>query len=342
MQQKSIRKRQLAVFLMAVILAAWICILLCLIQLMQVRAQLKQQREQLCRVSNMVQLLYPDAVAEQESHGGVRENGYKTADLSNSPAEMSAVDTLALSYADQCALDRVDKPAERSSRQVLEKLEELGQWDERIAEIWQNSEAYPEKLLEALANNPEMADFVEGWPTAQRRAAGGLTESEKKEAYPLFLQWDPRWGYAPYGDNSCIAISGCGPTCLSMALYYLTGDESLTPDRIGNFSMENGYYLSGTGTLWALMEDVAPLYGVKVTQPDASEQEIKAALDQGAVLICSMKPGDFTVGGHFIVIYGYDRDGFLVNDPNCVARSRLRWTYDQISGQMKHLWVFEK
>ena len=42
------------------------------------------------------------------------------------------------------------------------------------------------------------------------------------------------------------------------------------------------------------------------------------------------------------MIYDYDQDGFLVNDPNCVARSRSRWTYDQIGGQMKHLWVFEK
>lgn len=127
-----------------------------------------------------------------------------------------------------------------------------------------------------------------------------------------------------------------------MVLYYLTGDESLTPDVIGDYSMNNGYYLPGTGTLWALMEDVAPIYGVGVRQPEASEWQMKSALDQGAVLICSMKPGDFTAGGHFIVIYGYDQDGFLVNDPNCVARSRQSWSYEQISRQMKHLWVFEK
>lgn len=203
----------------------------------------------------------------------------------------------------------------------------------------QNSGLYPERLLEALANNPEMADFVVRY--LEEHEPGGLTESEKQEDFPLFLQWDPRWGYASYGKNSCIAVSGCGPTCLSMVLYYLTGNEELTPDVIGDYSMENGYYLPGTGTLWALFEDTAPLYGVYVSQPDPSEWEMKAALDGGAVLVCSMGPGDFTAGGHFIVLYGYDEDGFLINDPNCVARSRVSWSYEQLRRQMKHLWVFE-
>ena len=342
MQQKSARKRQQRYFLTVGMLAAWVCIALCLIQLVQIRRQLGEQREQISRTYNMVQLFHTDAMGGQDSYSDIWEASFSTADLGHNMVETVPIDRLSLSYAEKCALDYVDKPQDRSYRQVLEKLDELGQWDERIAAIRENSEAYPETLLEALANNPEMADFVEGWLTAQHKATGGLTESEKKENYPLFLQWDPRWGYSSYGDSSCIAVSGCGPTCLSMVLYYLTRDESLTPDLIADFSMENGYYLSGTGTVWSLMENVAPMYGVKVSQPDASEREMKAALDQGSVLICSMKPGDFTAGGHFIVIYDYDQDGFLVNDPNCVARSRSRWTYDQIGGQMKHLWVFEK
>ncbi len=41
------------------------------------------------------------------------------------------------------------------------------------------------------------------------------------------------------------------------------------------------------------------------------------------------------------MLYGYDEDGFLINDPNCVARSRVSWSYEQLRRQMKHLWVFE-
>ena len=127
-----------------------------------------------------------------------------------------------------------------------------------------------------------------------------------------------------------------------MALYELTGDASLTPDVIAEYSMENGYYMSGTGTLWALIEDVPGQHGVSVEHPGLSEAAMKECLDHGQVLICAMRPGDFTAAGHFIVIYDYNRDGFLVNDPNCVARSRMSWTFEQIGGQIKQVWALGK
>lgn len=246
------------------------------------------------------------------------------------------------SYADKCGLENVESPEKRSSREVLARLRELGEDSELIADILERRSDYPDKLLEALANNPEMADFVSRWHGLTQAAAGGLTDREKKQDFPLFLQWDPRWGYVEYGDKSCIGLAGCGPTCLAMALYYLTGDESITPDQAGKYSMDNGYYISGVGTAWALMESMPLEYGVYVRQPKASEREMKAALDEGAVIILSMGPGYFTAAGHFIVVYGYDGDGFLVNDPNCVARSRRQWSYSELETQIKNMWVFSK
>ncbi len=322
---------------------AWLCIGLCVIQLMRVQAQLDEQREILQSITDPLQTVSGETAGEERETAGAAVSGKTGADgrrgnvSGKEPADIESV-----SYADLCGLEQVDKPQERSGRQVLARLEELGAEDWRIAEICNHFEAYPDRLLEALANNPEMTDFVMGYLEAEHRAAGGLTEREKAEDYPLFLQWDPRWGYVSYGDDSCIALSGCGPTCLSMVLFYLTGNESLTPDRLGTYSMENDYYLPGTGTLWSLFEETAPLYGVAVSQPEAGEREMKAALDRGCILVCSMGPGDFTVGGHFVVIYGYDKEGFLINDPNCVARSRQSWPYDRIDRQIKHLWVFER
>lgn len=243
-----------------------------------------------------------------------------------------------VSYADKWGMETVEKPVQRSCREVLDKLEELAPDNNIIKEILKDPSLYPDKLLEALANNPEMADFVRGYPDCTAKASGGLTKVETSQDFPLFLQWDPRWGYVPYGDNSNIAISGCGPVSLSMALYYLTGNESLTPDKLASYSMKNGYYVSGTGTAWALMTDVPPEYGIGVTQPEIQEYTMKQELDDGRVLIASMKPGDFTAAGHFLVIYGYDQDGFLVNDPNCVARSKQSWSFHRIGTQIKNLW----
>lgn len=246
------------------------------------------------------------------------------------------------SYLRQFGAMEVQAPVKRNEMEVRLKIEELGKENDVIREIYDNYEAYPDNLMEALANNPEMADFASGYLDAPKEAQGGVTKEEKKEPYPLFLQWDSRWGYVPYGDGSCIGLAGCGPTCLSMAVYALTGDETATPDAIAAYSMENGYYIEGTGTAWALMEDVPPLYGLSVSHPGNGEGGFKRELDQGNVLICAMRPGDFTTAGHFIVLYGYDETGFLVNDPNCAARSGRTWTYEELSGQIKQIWSLKR
>ena len=246
-------------------------------------------------------------------------------------------------YADYVgSIDSVDvsKPIERTEEEVLNRLKELGQTDSVIQEICENHSEYPKDLLAALANNPEMTDFVVGYLNANQDNAGGLTAAEKEQDFPLFLQWDPRWGYQSYGDGSCIGLAGCGPTCLSMALYYLTRDDTLTPDKIAKYSMENGYYVEGTGTAWALMEDVPKLYGINVTKLSAEESNIKATLDNGGVVICSVGRGEFTTSGHYILVYGYDREGLIINDPNCVARSNQKWIFSEIRWQIKNIWAY--
>ena len=234
----------------------------------------------------------------------------------------------------------VGKPIERTEMEVLQRLSELGQTSSLIEGIYQNHSQYPKELLAALANNPEMADFVSGYPD-QSGMTGGITASEKEQEFPLFLQWDRRWGYESYGD-SCIGLAGCGPTCLSMVLFYLTKDETYTPDKIAAYSVENGYYVEGTGTSWVLMEDIAKLYGIKVNSISSSANNMRAVLDNGGIIICAMGKGDFTVSGHYIVIYGYDNEGFMINDPNCVARSGSRWTFSEIEKQIKSIWAYDK
>ena len=66
---------------------------------------------------------------------------------------------------------------------------------------------------------------------------------------------------------------------------------------------------------------------------------MKAVLDQGGLVVCSMAPGDFTTTGHFILLRGYDVNGFLVNDPNRKKNSQRQWDYETLSGQIKNLWA---
>ena len=315
----------------------WVVVAASIILLMQLRRQVKDLNDAFVRLQGRLAVIAGDQALAAELNSDVLPQ-----DVYRIPDSITQ-DTITVDYADLWGLDQVDKPKERTAREILKRLEELSKDSELIALVTEGYRGYPQRLLEALANNPEMADFAAHYLENKGTVTGeGLTESEKSQEYPLFLQWDPRWGYASYGDGSVVGLSGCGPTALSMVLYYLTGDEGLTPDKIADYSMREGYYIAGTGTAWPLMEDVPPLYGISVSQPEKNERVMHQALDRGDLIICSMRPGDFTTGGHFVVVYGYTEDGFLLNDPNCVARSRQTWPYSQIGGQIKHIWVFSK
>lgn len=234
----------------------------------------------------------------------------------------------------------LSKPVDYSLNQAIRQLEQMEASDERYAQIVENAEKYPEKLLINLANNPEMIAFVADYKGNTRDYdKAELTEKELQEA--LFLQWDKRWGCLAYGDDSNVAISGCGPTTLAMAVVALTGNEEATPAAIAKFAMQEGFYMSGTGTMWSLMTEGAAAYGVRSEQINISQTEIKQHLDQGDIVICSVRQGDFTTGGHFILLYDYNDEGFSINDPFSLYRSGQKWNYGKIRSQIKAVWALK-
>ena len=97
---------------------------------------------------------------------------------------------------------------------------------------------YPEDLIELLEINPETEEFVLNYPFRQEMELD--LSGYSRDTVPLFLQWDPMWGYEKYG-SGCIGQTGCGPTCLAMAGYYLTGDDRFNPKAMADFAAENGY-----------------------------------------------------------------------------------------------------
>lgn len=89
---------------------------------------------------------------------------------------------------------------------------------------------YPQSLIDLYERNPETKDFVLNYPF--RKDTGvDLSAWKDSRTVPLFLQWDPMWGYEKYG-KGFIAETGCGPTCLAMVGYYLTGDENMNPRQV--------------------------------------------------------------------------------------------------------------
>lgn len=227
------------------------------------------------------------------------------------------------------------------SSDLERKLSELAHNSDEFRSIYDNMALYPEELIEALCNNVELLDYAAGYLEASGKVEGGLTKEELKKDFPLFLQWDSRWGYVDYGDSK-IGLSGCGPTCISMVAVALTGDRKATPDAVSEYAEQKGYYQKDTGTAWSLMTEGCRHFGIVGEELCLDKNVIMNALDEGHPIICSMRPGDFTSKGHFIVLVGTKDGKIVVNDPNSRQRSNKLWDYEILSGQIKNLWVFSK
>lgn len=201
-----------------------------------------------------------------------------------------------------------------------------------------NSTQYPKQLKDLALKNEEALEFVYDYPAEHvKEHTIDLTEEASMDSVQLFVQWDKRWGYEKYSGNF-FAASGCGPTTLSMVVVYLTHNRDASPLAVAKYSKEAGYSVDGSGSSWTLISEGCRHYGVKAKAVALDESRMKAELDAGHPIVINVGPGDFTDTGHFMVITGYDDEGFSINDPNSIEKSGKRWLFKNISSQIRAVW----
>ncbi len=223
-------------------------------------------------------------------------------------------------------------------------------WEERSPEAWEikafaeenamSIGQWPWEIIALYENNPETRDFVLNYPFRESEKVD-ITGYADRETVPLFLQWDPMWGYEEYG-SGCIAITGCGPTSLAMAGFHLTGDPNMNPKSIAQFAERSGYYAAGYGSSWTLISEGAGKLGLTATELPLVKKKMVDALEAGSPVILAMGPGDFTSSGHYIVLTGWEEEAFRVNDPNSRINSERLWTYEELEGQIRNIWAISK
>ena len=197
--------------------------------------------------------------------------------------------------------------------------------------------AYPESLISLLERNPETKEFVLNYPFREAQEID-MDDFDRSGGVPLMMQWDQRWGYMEYGSD-VVGLTGCGPVCLAMAGYHVTGDEKFAPDKMVEFAWDNGYYSRGNGSSWTLISEGGVKLGLDVTEIPLVKGRIMDNLAVGNPIICAMGPGDFTTSGHYIVLVGAEDGMIRVNDPNSYENSEKLWTYEQMESQFRNLWV---
>lgn len=237
------------------------------------------------------------------------------------------------------AITAKEIPTDRDA--ALAILQEQAAEDSTMQSICDSAAAMPDILLQHLAVNPELKDFTLSYPAMISIVFDGEFDIELEgNEVPLYLQFDKRWGYADYSED-IIGLRGAGPTCLSMACTYLLSDGSKNPIKVADYATEMGYLNDSGKTHWSLMTDGAEGLGLVSTELTVNKEDMIEALEDGKVLICKVRKGDFTTDEHFLVIRDYKDGFFYINDPNSTARSQVGWDFKRLRGQIEKLCALE-
>ena len=156
-----------------------------------------------------------------------------------------------------------------------------------------------------------------------------------------FKQGDSRWGkkmYSSCGNTSqTMANSACGPTSMADIVYTLK-DKTVDPYVLAQLAMKWGDRTKSNGTAWSFFKHINEHYKFRKFVQSANLDALKACLDAGGYVVCSMGPGYWTKGGHFICAWKYDGTYIYCNDPASSSRKKQKIT--DFMSQRKQFFCF--
>lgn len=157
-----------------------------------------------------------------------------------------------------------------------------------------------------------------------------------------YKQGDSRWGkkmYSSHGDKGqTMANSGCGPTAAANVVATLIDPAQNPYEELAQLAMRMGDRTYDGGTAWSFFQHVQERFGFEKMIQTASLDGLKACLDAGGYVVCSMGPGYWTKGGHFITAWKYDSAYIYANDP--ASSSRKKQAIKDFMAQRKQFFCF--
>jgi hypothetical protein len=221
-----------------------------------------------------------------------------------------------------------------ASSELTQKFTTALDSNEKLAKIARSAGDYSDKRLPELALlEPDAISFVASQPSASTKASS-YDDEVKQGTYPQLLDWDSRWGNVSYA-GSVLAVTGSGPTSLSIAYMGLTGKSDKTPADIASASTSAGYATdSDPFTSDDLFSKGTSDLGLTCTGYTPSSDNLYSILSEGgSVVVVKLKKDFDSPYEHWAVVTALNDDNSVtLCDPTSKQASSHTWAMGTIAG----------
>lgn len=212
--------------------------------------------------------------------------------------------------------------------------------NEKLATIAANADQYGDQgLLELALNVPEAIDFVAAYPDAEKTAQP-YEDAVEQGVAPQLWCWDARWGAVDYAGHP-LAVSGSGPTVVSMAYMGLTGKSDKSPADIAQ-AVTEAELASGDSAMSAdYLSSAAEGLGLTYASYVSNGDNLSQMLDTGTYLLIEAKAGTLTDTAHWVLLVSENEDGsVVVYDPTSPEVSAHPWAPATLAASCDNLYAF--
>lgn len=197
---------------------------------------------------------------------------------------------------------------------------------EHLAQIAQNASKYSDQgLLELALAQPSAIDFVLAYPDAEK-SAQPYDDSVSQGTVPELYCWDARWGNVDYAGRA-FALTGSGPTVLSMAYMGLTGSADRSPADIAQLVTDAGMASGDSGMSAEFLTSSLGDLGLSCTDYASNADNLAQVLDSGTYLLLETSAGSaLGDNAHWVIAVTENEDGSVVLlDPTEPENSSHSW-----------------
>ena len=196
---------------------------------------------------------------------------------------------------------------------------------EKLAQIAANADAYENQaLLELALSEPSAIDFVAAYPEAEK-AAQPYEDTVEKGTVPQLVCWDSRWGNVDYAGGP-LALTGSGPTALSMAYMALTGKGDKSPADLAQAITEAEMATGDSLMSGTFLTDSLGDLGLTCSTYTSNAENLAQVLDTGNYLLIEAKAGTLTDAAHWVIIVTEESNGSVrVYDPTSPEVGSHTW-----------------